>query len=77
MNLFRSEEHALRWPLLNPGAEEGVTPLPEIAALFSTESRHHVADRDYVSRWLPQRESERQEALVRQGWTSPYWRGQT
>jgi hypothetical protein len=77
MNLFRSEEHALRWPQLKPDAAQGVIPLRELAVLFGTETRHHLLDPDYVSRWLPQRESERQEALARLGLTTPFWTGRT
>jgi hypothetical protein len=77
MNLFRSEEHVRRWAQFNPMAAEGVIALADLAVLFSTASRHHLLDSGYVSRWLPQRERERQEALARLGKTTPFWRGQT
>ena len=75
MNLFRSEEHVPRWAQFNPAAGEGLIALPDLAALFGTESRHHWLDEDYLSRWLPQRARERREVLERIGKGTPYWLG--
>ena len=62
MNLFRSEEHVVRWKDLIP---ESPPPLPvrDRAFVQGTESRRHWLDEDYFSRWLPQRTRERDEAL--------------
>ena len=62
MNLFRSEEHARRWPQFNPQSEEGFISLPELAGLFATESRHHMLEANYLSGWYPKRAAERPAA---------------
>jgi hypothetical protein len=75
MNLFRSEEHARRWELFRPESEEGFISLPELAGFFGTESRRHMLDADYLSRWYPRRAAERSEYLTGIGKTSPFWLG--
>ena len=75
MNLFRSEEHARRWPAFQARAEEGFIALPDLAAFFGTESRRHMLDADYLSVWFPRRAAERREHLERIGKTSPFWLG--
>jgi hypothetical protein len=57
MNLFRSEEHARRWPQFNPASEVGFISLPELAGFFGTETRRHMLDADYLSAWLGARRS--------------------
>ncbi len=75
MNLFRSEEHARNWAQYNPAsAADGVIALADLAALFGTESRHHLLDADYLSRWHPRRPRERREVLERIGKTA-FWLG--
>ena len=75
MNLFRSEEHARRWEQYRPESEEGFISLPELAGFFGTESRQHMLDPDYLSRWFPRRGAERIEYLKRIGKSSPFWLG--
>ena len=75
MNLFRSEEHARRWEQFRPGSDEGFVALPELAGFFGTESRQHMLDTDYLSRWYPRRAGERRDYLARIGKTSPFWLG--
>ena len=75
MNLFRSEEHARRWPAFQPRAEDGFIALPDLAAFFGTESRRHMLDADYLSVWFPRRADERRAHLERIGKTSPFWLG--
>jgi hypothetical protein len=75
MNLFRSEEHARRWPAFQPRAEDGFIALPDLAAFFGTESRRHMLDPDYLSVWFPRRAAERGAHLERIGKTSPFWLG--
>ncbi len=76
MNLFRSEEHVSRWALLNPAAAaEGLIPLADLAAWFGMESRRHLLDDDYLSRWYPERDRERRAAMERLGKTTPFWLG--
>jgi hypothetical protein len=75
MNLFRSEEHARRWPAFQARAEEGFIALPDLAGFFGTESRRHMLDADYLSRWYPQRAAERRAWLERIGKTTPFWLG--
>ena len=77
MNLFRSEEHARRWPQFNPPSEagEGFISLEHLAALFATESRHHMLDADYLSVWYPRRAAERRALLETIGKTTPFWLG--
>jgi hypothetical protein len=75
MNLFRSEEHARRWAQFNPASEEGFIALPDLAAFFATESRHHMLDPDYLSAWFPRRAAERQAILARIGKATPFWMG--
>ena len=75
MNLFRSEDHARRWPQFNPRSEVGFIPLPDLAAFFATESRHHMLDDDYLSVWYPKRAAERRAVLERIGKTVPFWLG--
>jgi len=75
MNLFRSEEHARRWEQFRSESEEGFISLPELAGFFGTESRQHMLDADYLSRWYPLRAVERREYLARIGKSSPFWLG--
>jgi hypothetical protein len=75
MNLFRSEEHARRWEQFRPESEEGFISLPDLAGFFGTESRQHMLDDDYLSRWFPKRGVERREYLTRIGKSSPFWLG--
>ena len=75
MNLFRSEEHARRWEQFRPESGEGFIALPELAGFFGTESRRHMLDADYLSKWYPRRGAERTEYLTRIGKTSPFWLG--
>jgi hypothetical protein len=76
MNLFRGEEHVARWALLNPvAATEGLIPLADLAAWFGMESRRHLLDDDYLSRWYPERDRERRAAMERLGKATPFWLG--
>jgi hypothetical protein len=77
MNLFRSEEHARRWPQFNAASEagQGFSGLDDLAAFFATESRHHMLDADYLSAWYPRRAAERRAVLDRIGKTMPFWMG--
>ncbi len=76
MNLFRGEEHVRRWALLNPAAAvEGLIPLADLATWFGMESRRHLLDDDYLSRWYPERDRERRAAMERLGKASPFWLG--
>ncbi len=49
MNLFRSEEHARSWCDFQPGTEEGIIPLQDLACLFSGNLFTRRLDPDYVS----------------------------
>jgi hypothetical protein len=75
MNLFRSEEHARCWEQFRSESEEGFIALPDLAGFFGTESRQHMLDADYLSRWYPKRAAERREYLARNGKASPFWLG--
>ena len=77
MNLFRSEEHARRWPQFNPASEAGLgfIRLEDLVAFFGTESRRHMLDADYLSAWYPKRAAERRSVLERAGKTTPFWLG--
>ena len=75
MNLFRSEEHARRWPQFNPASEVGFISLPELAGFFGTETRRHMLDPDYLSAWFPRRADERREYVTRIGKAIPFWLG--
>jgi hypothetical protein len=73
MNLFRSEEDARRWSLFDPASEPGFISLLDLLVLFSTESRRHLLDGDYLERWAGQRWPERRDTLQRIGKNNPYW----
>lgn len=73
MNLFRSEEHVRDWSLFDPNSDEGILPLADWIAVFSTEGRRHLLDADYISAWRPRRAQERQEVLARLGKSGPFW----
>jgi hypothetical protein len=75
MNLFRSEEHARRWPALQARSAEGFIALADLAGFFGTESRRHMLDADYLSSSYPRRAAERRAYLERIGKTSPFWQG--
>ncbi len=75
MNLFRSEDHARRWPQFNPQSEEGFIPLPELAGFFATESRHHMLEANYLSTWFPKRGAERRAFLEQISKATPFWLG--
>ena len=44
MNLFRSEGHARDWALFNSNSDEGIMPLADWVAVFSTEGGRHLLD---------------------------------
>ena len=73
MNLFRTEEDIRRWALFDPASEDGIIALPDLLRLFSTESRRHLLDGDYLERWVGQRWPERRDMLQRIGKAIPYW----
>jgi len=73
MNLFRSEEDIRRWVLFDPASEDGIIALSDLLVLFSTESRRHLLDGNYLERWVGQRWPERRDALHRVGKAIPYW----
>ena len=75
MNLFRSEDHARRWPQFNPPSEEGFIGLSELAGLFATESRHHMLEANYLSAWYPKRAAERRAFLEQIAKATPFWLG--
>ena len=75
MNLFRSEEHARRWPQFQAKAEQGFISLPDLAGFFGTESRQHMLDGNYLSTWYPRRGAERKALFERIGKTTPFWLG--
>lgn len=78
MNLFRSEEHVLRWARLNPAsAMEGLISLRDLATWFGMPSRRHLLDDDYLSAWYPKRYVERRTFLESVGKATPYWLGTT
>ena len=62
MNLFRSEEHVRRWEHFMPESAESMS-VTDRAFVQGTESRRHWLDEVYLSRWLPQRARERDEAI--------------
>jgi hypothetical protein len=47
----------------------------DLVAFFGTETRRHMLDPDYLSRWYPQRAAERRAVLERIGKTTPFWLG--
>lgn len=73
MNLFRSEEDARRWSLFDPASEAGFISLPDLLVLFSTESRRHLLDGDYLEHWAGRRWPERRDALHQIGKVNAYW----
>jgi len=73
MNLFRSEEHVLRWAQLDPAMADETLPVADVARIFGTESRRHLLDGNYISTWLPKRGPERVEALRRIGKANARW----
>ncbi len=73
MNLFRSEEHAQGWSSYNPDTQEGIMPLADWLAIFSTEGRKHLLDADYITVWRPRRGQERDEVMARLGKSGPFW----
>ena len=75
MNLFRSEEHARRWPAFQVRAEEGFIGLVELVGFFGTQTRQHMLDADYLSTWYPRRAAERRAYLERIGKGTPFWLG--
>jgi hypothetical protein len=75
MNLFRSEEHARRWPAFQARAEQGFITLVDLAGFFGTETRRHMLDGDYLSAWFPRRATERRAYLEQIGKTTPFWLG--
>jgi hypothetical protein len=75
MNLFRSEEHARRWPAFQAKSAQGFITLEALAGFFGTETRRHMLDPDYLSAWFPRRAAERRAYLERIGKTTPFWLG--
>lgn len=75
MNLFRSEEHARAWAQFNPASEQGFITLHDLAGMFGTETRRHMLDVDYLSKWYPRRAAERRDYMQRIGKATPFWLG--
>lgn len=73
MNLFRSEEHVRAWASFNSNSDDGIMPLADWVAVFSTEGRRHLLDADYISAWRPRRMQERDEVLAHLGKSGPFW----
>ena len=61
MNLFRSEEHALRWKMFKPDMEKTLRPLSFWADLFSEQLFRQRGRPDYMT-WL--RSSEGRESIA-------------
>jgi hypothetical protein len=75
MNLFRSEEHARRWPLLQARGDDAFIALDALAGFFGTETRRHMLDANYLSAWFPRRAAERRAYLESIGKATPFWLG--
>ena len=72
MNLFRSEEHVRNWSLYDAESADGIMPLAEYVALFSTGLFRERLQPDYLIR-LPQFMPEFMAALARLGKTGSFW----
>jgi len=49
MNLFRSKEHAKKWPEFKPGTEAGLLTLADAMRVMSTPRHRDRLKPDYVS----------------------------
>lgn len=49
MNLFRSKEHAKKWPEFKAGTEAGLLSLDDAMRVMSTPRHRHRLRPDYVS----------------------------
>ncbi len=61
------------WAQFNPDSAEGISPLSDEVALFSTEAGKHRLDGDFISRWLPRVADERTEVTRQLGKSGPFW----
>ena len=49
MNLFRSEEHAVRWSLYDPASRDAIMPVEDWAKVFAGRMFRNRLDSDYLS----------------------------
>ncbi|MBI3635284.1 MAG: hypothetical protein HY216_03560 [Candidatus Rokubacteria bacterium] len=72
MNLFRSEEHARKWPSYDPTTVEGTMTVRDWAALFQAENFRAKLDPDYFLRRTVLRETIAATMAAR-GKVGPFW----
>lgn len=72
MNLFRSEEHATRWSLYQPAAEDYIMPVADWARVFSGPLFRNRLDVDYLAHADEYLETYHQ-SLRDVGKHSPFW----
>jgi hypothetical protein len=74
MNLFQSEEHVRRWAQFDPGSEDGIRPLGELATtLFGLGRYRERLVPDYLVR-ATELARDLPGALERLGKSSSFWR---
>lgn len=74
MNLFRSKEHALRWPLFNPESESAIKPVRDwVRFLFSLPRYKERLAPDYLAQ-SAEHSAGLPAALAELGQGSEFWR---
>lgn len=72
MNLFRSKEHAKKWPEFRPGTEAGILSLVDAMRVMSTPRHRDRLSGRYVST-LPDTVPAFVARLLEVGGNSPFW----
>ena len=72
MNLFRSEEHAKRWPLYSQATEDYILPVATWAEIFSGPMLSERLSADYLEHG-DEYVAAYHDALREAGKSSPFW----
>lgn len=72
MNLFRSKEHAKKWPEFKPGTEAGILSLADAMRVMSTPRHRDRLSGRYVST-LPDTVPAFVARLLEVSGNSPFW----
>jgi len=72
MNLFACEENVFKWSQTDPNSGDGIRPLKDWAAFFSTDLFKRRLDPDYLSRMHEYRKQS-MAVFIERGMTGPWF----
>ncbi len=72
MNLFACEDNVFKWSQTDPDSGDGIRPLADWVAVFSTDLFRRRLDPDYLSKMADYR-AEMGASLKQRGMTGPWF----